>query len=122
MRRNVFHTSDTVRSNHNKLVTNETNVKVMMDMLREIKEEMKKFYFHIKMDSIDICEFFPLKSDDDLNRFMDKTHENWEMRRKGFNHLLYCTVTKVKRRFSTALLHLLFTRDFIANHKWPFPG
>lgn len=122
MRRNVHNTYDTVRSNHNKLTVNGQNTLNIMDMLRDIKEELKQFTFYIRMNSVDVSDFFPLKNDKDLALFLDKSHEDWERRRRGFHHLLFTTVTKNKRRFSTALLHTVFTRDFISNHTWPHSG
>ena len=122
MRRNAHNTCDTVRANFDKLSINEYNVTKIMDMLSDIKDDMRKFNFHMRMDTVDISDFFPLKSDADMKNFMDKSHEDWPMRRRGFHHLLFTTVTKSKKKFSTALLHTLFTRQFIANHKWPFSG
>ena len=122
MRRNVFNVCDTVRSNHDKLKNNEKNSGDIMQMLREIKHEIAQFSYHIKMDSVDMSDFFPLKSNADLKRFIDKSHDEWPQRRKGFQHLLYTTVTKTKRRFAAALLHVLFSREFIFAHKWPYTG
>lgn len=97
-------------------------MKKVVDMLVEIKEDMKQFTFHLRMETCDMSDFFPLKDHDTLNRFLDKSHEDWTMRRKGFYHLLFTTVTRNKKKFGTALLRILFSREFIANHKWPYPG
>lgn len=122
MRRNMFNTNDIVKSHLDKLGCNETYLKNIISMMMEIKDDMKQFSFHMRMDSIDISEFFPLKSDDDLKRFMDKSHEEWPLRRRGFYHLLYTTVSKNPKKFAAALLHTLFSREFISNHRWPHPG
>lgn len=97
-------------------------MKTMLAMVREIKDDMKQFTFHMRMDSVDLSEFFPLNTDDDVKRFMDRDDEEWPLRRRGFYHLLYTTVTTQKKKFASGLLHTLFTRSYIANHRWPYPG
>lgn len=118
----MFATNNIAKANFDKLSSFEYNLKNMMQMLKEIKEDMRQYSFHMKMDCTDLSDFFPLKTDDDLKKFFDKDHEDWNLRKRGFHHLLYTTVTNQKKKFGTALLHTLFTREFIANHRWPFPG
>lgn len=122
MRRNVHSTNDIARSNHERLMSTEQSMKTIIDMLKEIKEDMRQYNFHLKMETADVGKFFPLSCDEDLQDFMDRKHPEWPKRMKGFYHLLFTTVTKNKRRFGGALLHALFTRDFISCHRWPFPG
>lgn len=122
MRRNMFNTNDIVKNHLDKLGLNDEHLKTIMSMLNEIKKDIQQFSFHMRMDSIDVSDFFPLKNDDDLKRFMDKNHEEWPLRRRGFYHLLFTTVTKNQKRFGTAMLHTLFSRQFISNHRWPLPG
>ena len=111
--------SDTTRSNHQKLANNEKFQETVIETLHEIKSDMKKYIFHVNMQSVDISDFFPLKSGEDLEKFMDKSDEQWMDRRNGFYHLLHTTIADTKRKFSSSLLHVLFTRDFIKNHRWP---
>ena len=119
MRRNVHANAETGRSSHGKLTTNEVNMNLVIGMLKEIKDDMKQYLFHMRMDCVDVSVFFPLKDDESLRNFMDRDHAEWHLRQKGFYHLLFTTVTKSKKKFSTALLHTLFTRNFIKTHKWP---
>ena len=122
MRRNVHSTNDIARSSHEKIVSNEKNMKDVLDMLKEIKDDMRQYNFHMKMDTADVGKYFPLDCDKDLQEFMDRSNNGWQSRMKGFHHLLFTTITKNKRRFGAALLHALFTRNFISSHRWPFPG
>lgn len=115
-------TNDCVRFNREKLISNEYFTKLIMDMLKEIKGDMRQFTFHMRMDSVDVSEYFPLRDAGSLNEFFDRKHEEWPLRRRGFYHLLFTTVTTSKRKFGTGLLHTLFTRDFVSNHRWPVPG
>lgn len=64
MNKTQTHTNDTVRANHDKLKSNENVSNTMMGMLKEIKDELKQFSYHMRMDSLDLSEFFPLKNEE----------------------------------------------------------
>lgn len=116
---NLQGTNDVVRSNSDKLINNEYNMKTVISLLTDIKSDMKEFTYHMMMDTVDLSMYFPLKSDDDLSKFMNRNDDEWELRKKGFYHLLFTAVTKSRRKFAAALLHALFSREFIKNHRWP---
>lgn len=122
MCRQVQGSLDLGRASFEKAKCNEYSMKTVISYLTELKNDMKEFSYYMKMDSTDMSDFFPLRTAEDLQRFMDKSHEEWPLRRKGFNHLLYTCVTKSKKKFSAGLLHVLFTREYVGNHKWPNPG
>lgn len=63
VKRVVVGNSDTLRANFEKLKCNEYYMKMVMVMLKEIKSDMKQFTFHMRMDSTDLSEFFPLKNE-----------------------------------------------------------
>ena len=91
-------------------------------MLKEIKEDLKQYTFHQKMDTNDVSDFFPIKSEESLKSFLDRKHQDWNARKHGFYHLLFTTITKKKKKFAKALLHTVFDRQFIATHWWPQAG
>lgn len=122
MKRNNQNNDNTTKANHEKLKCNEYYVQRVLGTLKEIKEDMRQFTFHMRMDSVDISDYFPLHSEEDLTRFMDKGHEEWPLRRRAFYHLLYTTVTRSKKKFAGGLLHAIFSRNFIHENKWPYPG
>lgn len=122
MRRNMFGTHELARVSVNKQTTNETKLDTALSLLMEIKDELHNVSFHNRMDSVDVSLYFPLNSAEDLKKFMRREDEEWPLRKRGFYQLLYSTLTKKKRKFGSALLRTLFTRSFIANHKWPYPG
>ena len=65
-------TNDCVRFNREKLVSNEYSMKIVVDMLMDIKQDMKQFTFHVQMDSVDVSEFFPLQNGESLLKFFDR--------------------------------------------------
>lgn len=56
----------------------------MLDLLRETKEIKKhimEYNFHMRMDTVDISDYLPFNSDDEIKNFM--MHDNeWIQRKK----------------------------------------
>lgn len=48
---------------------------------KEIKKSIMEYNFHLKMDNVDLSEYFPFNTDGDLNRFM-RNDEGWNQRKK----------------------------------------
>lgn len=90
-------------------------------MLIDLKTDMKQFTFHVMLETTDISDVFPLEDAENLNKFLAQD-EDWPKRKRSFSHLLFNTLSKKPRKFASALLHTLFSRTFIQNHKWPSPG
>lgn len=121
MRRNDHGTNDIARSNFDMNTVILKVVKMLLAEVKEIKANFMKFSFQSQMDTVDISIYFPLKDEEALEDFL-KFDEEWHQRRKAFYELLYNTVTNEKKRFACALLHVVFTREFIRDHKWPMAG
>ena len=96
-----------------------------MDYLEEIRATMVRLASKSDMEKkINIDDYFPIQNDNDLERFLDKTDGLFPEKRKEFENLLYCQVTKnlkLKRPFEASLLGNIFSRDFISSHRWPGP-
>ena len=113
---------DMARFSVQKHKSNEIFLNNIWTEVKEIKADLKQYTFHLKMKCVDISDFFPLESDRKLEEFLDKSHEDWESRKTSFYDLLYNAVSDEKKRLACALLHLLFSRNFIGEHKWPMSG
>lgn len=122
MKRNMKATYVLTQIGNNKHSRNESDLSTILSYVSEIRSDVKQLAFHQKMDRVDVSLFFPVETDSQINEFLDRNNDGWEARKKGFHHLLYNAVSKCKKRFSCALLHLLFTRDYIRDHKWPLSG
>lgn len=120
--RNMQGFQDTNQANFNNGKSIATDVKILLKHVVDIKKDFRQHKYHMEMQNVDLSEYFPLESDHQLQRFLDKTDGEWEERKKGFYQLLYNAVTTKKKRFACALLHILFKRDFIKAHKWPMSG
>lgn len=74
-------------TNENVRLQSERTTKVedgMLDLLRETKEIKKhimEYNFHMRMDTVDISDYLPFNSDDEIKNFM--MHDNeWIQRKK----------------------------------------
>lgn len=122
MKTNMQMSHDLSRFGNEKHKTNESLLKILLSEVKQIKSDMTKYTFRLHMNCVDIAKFFPLESDDKLEEFMDRSHEDWDARKNSFYDMLYNTVTTKRKRLACGLLHLIFTRNFIGAHKWPMSG
>lgn len=97
----------------------------MLTMLEDLQANVHRLSCRLDMrKKVKIDEFFPIKHDSDLQRFLDKTDGQFDMRREEFEDMLYLNATKnlkSKRPFETYLLAAVFSRDYISSHRWPNP-
>lgn len=73
--------NDFSKINSEKTKNIENNVAEILEDTREIKTTLLQYSFHVRMETADIAEYFPIKSDEDLNKFM--LHDDqWSLRKK----------------------------------------
>ena len=101
------------------------NQAVILEILQDLQKTVLRLASNADMESkINIDNYLPIKTDADLDRFLDKKDGLFAEKRKEFENFLYCQVTrnlKLKRPFEATLLGTLFSRDFISSHRWPGP-
>ena len=90
--------------------------------IKELRSEMKVHNFHMKMRTVDLCEFFPVENDEQIEAFLDRNHDDWISRQNTFHDLLYNCISEYRKKLGGALVHLLFSRQYIREHKWPMSG
>lgn len=102
------------------------NQNKMMAMILDIQQNVQRLAVHLDMrKKIRIDDYFPVKQDSDLQKFLDKTDGLYILRREEFENMLYNNLTKsmkLKRAFEATLLSTLFSREFISSHRWPGLG
>ena len=99
------------------------NQNKMIGILEDIQKTLLRVAYQSDMKrSVNLDEYFPIKTLSDITRFLDKSDGKFYLRRDEFENNLYCTVTntlKLKRPFESTLLSSLFSREFLSSHKWP---
>lgn len=102
------------------------NQSKMVEILMNVQSVVTRLATQFDMRrSLNIDTYFPIKTDTDMARFLDKTDGQFQAKREEFENFFYCSVTnnlKSKRPFETHLLATLFDREYIKSHKWPGPG
>lgn len=66
-------------------------------------------------------EYFPVKEQADLERFLEK-NEDFCNRKRDFESLLYTVITSediTQRQFQDVLQTTIFTREYLKNFRWP---
>lgn len=109
---------DLARENHFINKSNQEELKSIHSMCKEIREEVKNSRFQMKMETIDAKKYFPVNDNKELEIFL-KQDDAFPMRRRGFHDLLKCVATTTKKKFSEALLNLLFTLNYKREIRWP---
>ena len=125
MKRNTKILVQAARSSAEREKTFAENQNKMMGIVKDLQEQVLRLSSKFDMQKKeDIDNYFPVKVDSDLDRFLNKGDGQFKIRQEEFENWLYCTVTKnirLKRPFETSLLAAVFTRDYIKSHKWPGP-
>ena len=97
----------------------------MIAILEDLQSKVQKLAYQFDMKkNVNILDFFPIKTDADMARFLDNSDGNFKHKKEEFEQMFYCHVTntiKFKRPFETNLLAVVFSRDYITSHKWPGP-
>ena len=89
------------------------------NLLLEQKNNNKNINSYLMAKIPDMNEFFPLKDDNQLNRFLDNSDGLYPLRRAEFYNMLYNIRTEKKNQFGTAILKTFFSMEYIKTHKWP---
>ena len=122
MRRNHENTNGIVAANHYQLKELQGRVIGQEEKISFLYENAKKENFNRDMQAPDLGQFFPVQTPDQLEKFMDRTHPEWDARRQEFYNLLYTCISDQKNNFSKGLIYTLFTQDYIKIVKWPSSG
>ena len=92
------------------------------EKLEAISTQVHNSTFQTLMSGCDMSEFFPVETKEQLEKFMDRQHPEWESRKTEFYHYLYTISTKNRGGFARGLIKALFSRRFISKNKWPSSG
>ena len=70
------------------------------------------------MKTVNIYDFFPVKTDEQLKKFLEKDAQ-YEDRKEQFYSILLPTVTETQSKFGNAVLKAVFDHSFVVTHRWP---
>ena len=76
------------------------------------------------METENIDDMFPIDSMDTIDAFMSNNDGQFVKRKRELEKLIFSVWTPniSRRQFSDNLINILFTRKFIATHRWPHIG
>ena len=97
-------------------------VEKILAIVLELKMDMGKVASKVEIDGTGVEEIFPIKSKEDMDRFLDESQGDFQKRRFGLYQLLRCTLTDDRKKFSQGLIDNLFDSAYIKQSRWPGPG
>lgn len=81
-------------SNENIRLQSDRTSKIEQGMLqllketKEIKQHLLEYNCHMRMDTVDVSDYFPLNSDEQLQQFM-KHDDEWNKRKKASHYFIW---------------------------------
>ena len=123
MKHNAKNNNDLGRSNHFSLKEVVAMITALTLKVDSVSSNVSKMMFLLLTENtMDISDFFPIKSMAKMNEFMDRTHPEFNIRLREFNNLLLLCADDNIKKFADALLAALFDRKFLSFIIWPTPG
>ena len=81
LNRHLKYNNENERLQSERTLRIENSVQQLAAETREIKKHLMEYNFHLRMDTVDMSEYFPLRSDEQLQRFLQQDDE-WNQRKK----------------------------------------
>lgn len=122
MRRNGENTYSYIQAIHQEILDMKAELAKMNAKVDGISHQVQTATFQTVMQGPDMSEFFPVKTPQQLETFMDRSHPEWPSRRSEFYNFLFTCVSDCKKTFVKGLLKSLFTREYMWKVKWPAYG
>lgn len=73
--------NESIRLQNDRNCKIETGMRELLSETKEIKQHLMEYNFLMKMDTVDLSDYLPFQTDDDLHRFM-KRDDEWNQQRK----------------------------------------
>ena len=122
MRRNMENTNGLAQASYKEILELRKHVSSIEARLEVISTQIHNSTFQTLMSGCDLSEFFPVERNEQLEKFMDRQHPDWESRKTEFYHYLYTITTQNRKAFARGLIKAIFSRKYILNAKWPCSG
>ena len=85
---------------------------------------LEKICFHVVMETESIDHMLPINESATIESFMSNNDGRFLKRKRELEKLVFSAWSPQisKRQFSDNLINTLFTRSYIATHRWPHIG
>ena len=90
--------------------------------LGSLEAKVDDLTFFFNMETGDMSGIIPFDMDQGILAFLDREDPEYQMRKNGFLEYLRILATKNKKQFAEFFLREIFTRNYMANHKWQPQG
>ena len=124
IKKNVKNHNDGIKVNSERLAQVEKTQECILASCSRMEEMIKQISFHVVMDTETIDHLFPIDSNTAVESFMSNSDGRFVKRKRELEKLIFSVWSPniTKRQFSDNLINTLFTRNYIATHRWPHIG
>lgn len=91
----------------------------ILEILANEQHHNGKVRSYLEAKIPDIDEFFPVRDNKTLERFLDESDGLYPLRRSELMNRLYLCSAERKNIFATSVLNSLFSDNYINTHAWP---
>ena len=115
---------DTGSAHNGRLVQIEKNQEFLMEAVSRMEKTLDRISFHVAMETESIDNIFPINATEAIDQFMSNSDGRFAKRKRELEKLIFSVWSPniTKRQFSDNLINVLFTRSYIASHRWPHVG
>ena len=119
--KNQFHSAEATTE---RLARVERNQEAIIETITRMEANIEKIAFHVIMDTDSIDNLFPIDSNDSIEAFMSNRDGRFGKRKSELEKLIFSVWTPniTRRQFGDGLMNVLFSRSYIATHRWPHVG
>ena len=89
-----------------------------------MEKMLEKISFHVVMETEPIDHMFPINETATIESFISNNDGRFVKRKRELEKLIFSVWSPkiTKRQFSDNLINILFSRNYIATHRWPHIG
>lgn len=120
IRRNLKNNAENVRAHSQDITELKATSEQILNRLDVMNKHLQVLVAQKCMDSESIDNYLPFPDNATIFRFLQKD-DKFDERKFALEQILLTTIpsNKNQKHFADALCKALFTRSYIASHKWP---
>ena len=121
MRRNLRNTAENVRANGQEIKEVKSSNEHIHTRLDAISNQLQILVTERSMDGVQIEDYLPFPDNDTITKFLSNSDGNFAKRKFELDQMLHTAILTNRnvKHFADAICKTLFTRNYIATHKWP---
>ena len=124
LKKNVKNQKTGIKANSERIGDMESKQDKLFACCSRMEEMLSKITSHVVMETESIDHMFPIDNNGTIEAFMSNADGRFVKRKRELEKLIFSVWSPniSRRQFSDSLINVLFTRNYIATHRWPHIG